>query len=255
MKGVFKSLKRHIGITFVILCNSTVFAGNSDIALRGEEIKQISQDIAKNYFYISQKIQISSAKKALGRDIALVDRSIKELKVALKSEDEKRIMEFMQFSIEEIKQVAFQEYNTENGGLILDYSETLLEGADTLANHNKNKTETMLDTLEEMDFLIERASKYYIAFRAGYKDAVNIEQAKSAVEEFDTLLKKIEKHDYPDTIKKGPLAMLQKYWPMAKSFYMGIEKNELPTIVFITTKHMKHAIDKIIKYHEKGKKG
>ncbi len=242
-------------VLLITMGSSMAFAGNSDIVLRGEEIAQVSQDIAKNYLYISQKIQTASAKKALGRDIALVDRSIKELQISLKSEDEKRILEFMQFSIEEIKQVAFEEYNVENGGLVLDYSETLLEGADTLVNHNKNKTETMLDTLEEMDFLIERASKYYIAFRAGYKDAVNVEQAKSAVEEFDMLLKKIEKHDYPDTIKKGSLLMLQKYWPMAKSFYLGIEKNELPTIVFITTKHMKHAIDKIIKYHEKGKKG
>jgi hypothetical protein len=105
-----------------------------------------------------------------------------------------------------------------------------------------------------MDFLIARASKYYIAFRAGYKDDVNIEQANIAVKKFDSLLKKLEKHPYPDSIKKRSVAMLLKYWPMSKSFYLGIKKNELPTIVFISTKHMKRAIDKIIDYHVKGSK-
>ena len=161
------------------------------------------------------------------------------------------IIEFMFFSVDELKSTMKESFNAENGGLVLDYTETLLEGSESIANHNKGKKPTMLDTVEEMEFLLERASKYYIAFRAGYTDEINIVQATKAVEKFETLLHKVQSHSYPNPLTKGPVKKLSKYWPVSKSFYLGIKKSELPTIVFISTKHMKKALDELVEHHKK----
>jgi len=223
----------------------------TDVLLQAKTIKTISQDLAKNYFYMEQGIQTTSAKKGLKANILALDESIRKLQLGAKEEETKQIIEFMFFSVDELKSTMREALNAENGGLVLDYTETLLEGAENIASHNKGKTESMLDIVEEMKFLIERASKYYIVFRAGYTDEINIRQAKSAVEKFDTLLKKVQAHTYPGPITSGPVKKLTKYWPVSKKFYLGIKKSELPTIVFISTKHMKKALDKLIVHHKK----
>jgi len=239
-----------IGAAFLVLGSANLYA-KEDVLLHAETIKTISQDLAKNYFYIQQGIQASSAKSGLKQDMLSLDNTIRKLQTSAKDPQTKQIVEFMFFSVDELKLIMKEKFNAENGGLILDYTETLLEGSETIHKHNKHKTETMLDTVEEMEFLLERASKYYIAFRAGYTDEINVQQAKLAVEKFDTLLKKVQSYTYPGPITNGPVKKLSKYWPVSKSFYLGIKKSELPTIVFISTKHMKSALDKLITYHKK----
>jgi len=226
----------------------------SNILTDAETIKTLSQDIAKNYFYIAKDIQVSSAKKALKKDVLVLDDTIKDLQEKAKDPNTQRVVEFMFFSVDELKSALKEEYNTENGGLVLDYTETLLEGSQSIINHNKGKDLTLLDQLEEMEFLIERASKYYIAFAAGYTDDSNLKQARLAVEKFDNLLAKINQKNVPTNVKKTALKKLNKYWPVSKDFYLGVKQNELPTIVFISTKHMMHSLEKLIKYAEKNNK-
>jgi len=225
---------------------------NKDVLFNAERITTISQELAKNYFYIQQGIQVSSAKKILKEDMLALDEAIKKVKKNSKDEETKSIVDFMLFSVDELKSTIKETANEENGALLLDYTETLLEGSETIAKHNKGKTESMLDVVEEMEFLLERASKYYIAFRAGYTDAVNVTQGKLAVEKFERLLEKVKAYTfYSEAIVNGPVKKLSKYWPVSKNFYLGIKQNDLPTIVFISTKHMKTALEELITYHKK----
>jgi len=216
-----------------------------------ETIKTLSQDIAKNYFYIAKDIQVSSAKQGLKKDIIILDDTLKKLQNTSSDKSTQRVVEFMLFSVDELKSTLKEEYNVENGGMVLDYTETLLEGSESIIKHHKGKDVSILDELEEMEFLLERASKYYIAFAAGYTDDSNLRQAKLAVAKFDTLLNKINNENFPLDIKNGPLKKLNKYWPVSKDFYLGLKQNELPTIVFISTKHMMKSLEKMIAYEEK----
>jgi len=237
-----------------ILCSSgMVYGATNPIVVDAERVKTLSQDIAKNYFYITQGIQISSAKKGLKEDILKLDETLNRLKEQSKGTPSERIVEFMFFSVDELKSTLKEEYNAENGGLVLDYTETLLEGSESISSHNKGKEESLLDTLEEMEFLLERASKYYIAFKAGYTDDSNLKQARMAIEAFDKLLKKLNEANLPEELKSGPLKKLNRYWPASKEFYLGVKQNELPTIVFISTKHMMKSLEKLISYEKKQK--
>jgi len=241
----------------MLMGSSTLFAKNekgtlntNTVLTHAETIKSISQDFAKNYFYVQQGIQVAPAKKGLKKNMLALDDSIRSLQLAADKDSGNAVVEFMFFSIDELKMTLKESFSAENGGLVLDYTETLLEGSENIIAANKTSTATMLNVVEEMEFLIERASKYYIAFRAGYTDEVNIQQAKYAVKKFEILLKKVMAHKYPESIKKGPIKKLAKYWPVSKNFYLGIKKSDLPTIVFISTKHMKSALDKLVEYHK-----
>jgi len=248
--------KKALVVASGLVLSSGLYAqeAKNSALIYAETIKTLSQDIAKNYFYVAKDIQVSSAKKGLKKDIIVLDDTLKKLQASSKDKTTQRVVEFMLFSVDELKSTLKDEYNAENGGMVLDYTETLLEGSESIINHHKGKDTTVLDELEEMEFLLERASKYYIAFAAGYTDDSNLKQAKLAVEKFDTLLNKINNANFPANIKNGPLKKLNKYWPVSKDFYLGLKQNELPTIVFISTKHMMKSLEKMIAYEEKKQK-
>jgi len=225
------------------------------IISNAEKIKIISQSLAKNYFYIHQGIQVSSAKRGLRNDIANMDKSITQIQSLATTQDAKDLIEFAFFSSQELKEVLKEPYTPENGGLVLDYTESLLESSDTILKYNLPKKidedTKMLLMVVDMKYLLARAAKYYIAFSAGFTDAVNVSAANIAVDEFGTLLKKIEAYQYPENISKKVITKLSRYWPSSKSFYRGIKKSELPTIIFISTKHMDRSINRLIDYHQK----
>ena len=244
-------------LLFVIFGFTQLEAENRSniIVENAEKLKIISQSLAKNYFYIHQGIQISSAKKGLKSDIANMDKSISLIQSKVTSQDMKDLIEFAFFSSEELKEILKESYNPENGGLVLDYTESLLESSDTILKYNlpKNPDEhtKMLLVVIDMKYLLTRAAKYYIAFSAGFTDSVNVSAANTSVDEFGVLLKKVGEYKYPNSISKKVVRKLLRYWPSSKSFYRGIKKSELPTIIFISTKHMDRSINKLIDYHQK----
>jgi len=245
--------KYGLGILLTVVLAGTSLSAKEAVANPlndAEKLRTLSQDIAKDYFYVEQGIQASSAKAGIKNDLLVLGTTIDKLKKEVKDPEAKRVVEFMSFSQEELQDTIKEGYSAENGGLVLDYTETLLEGSENIINQDKSKVESMEDVINEMEFLLERASKYYIAFRAGYTDDSNVIQAQNAVKQFDILLKRVQEYKYPDEIKNGPVKKLLKYWPVSKDFYLGIKKSDLPTIVFISTKHMKSALDKLAKYHQ-----
>ncbi len=253
MRTVVGKKLLYTGIACLVLGGSSLFAKSAshEALVYAESIKTLSQELAKNYFYVEEGIQVASAKKGLKKGMLALDEKIQKLQIALKDPNDKKVVTFMLFSMDELKDIMKEKFNAENGGLVLDYTETLLEGSASVAKHNKGKTDSMLDIVEEMEFLLERASKYYIAFRAGYTDDINIVQAANAVKNFEKLLKKVQGHSYADAKAVKAVKKLTKYWPASKSFYLGIKESELPTIVFISTKHMKKALDVLVVHHEK----
>lgn len=228
---------------------------NNKIIENAQKIKIISQSLAKNYFYINQGIQISSAKRELKRNILTMEKSIKAIENVASDQQTKDLIGFALFSSEELLEIMKEPYSEENGGLVLDYTESLLESSDTILKYKMpkepNENVKMLFTVADMKFLLARAAKYYIAFSAGFTDAVNITQANIAVDKFGKLLEKVQNYNYPANISKRVIRKLARYWPSSKSFYRGIKKSELPTIIFISTKHMDRSISKLISYHQK----
>jgi len=241
-------------LALTLMSGSTAQAAENDplkTLIAAEEIEITSQALAKDYFYIQQHIRDEQARKDLNMNLQKLESAIALLEKKA-GEDQQAVIEYLRFALDEIRGILSEKYSKENGALILDYSETLLEGSETLLKGAKTrgtKKQAMVTTLEHMDFLLERLSKYYIAFRAGFRDHTAVQQARKAVADFDSRIGKIKAYNYPPTQQTAQRKLL-KYWPIARKFYLGLEKNDLPLIVFVSTDYLDKAIATLLDYHE-----
>ncbi|MCK5783271.1 MAG: hypothetical protein KAH06_02410 [Desulfobacterales bacterium] len=219
-------------------------------------IAYVSQKITKAYFYLNLGIRVANARKDLKNGVATLDHDIKALNETALDEEGKNVLMFISFTRDEMAGVLKQPYSDENGAMMLDFSESLLEGAELIAGKHtfkKDAEEDMLDVVENMEFLLERINKYYISHKAGFKDYNNVVQLENAIKKFETDLKKVNDYHYPADLRDTTVK-LNKFWPIARQFYIGIEKGTLPVIVMASTDNLKKLLNKLIKFHHKTSK-
>ena len=146
-----------------------------------------------------------------------------------------------------------KKYSKDRGALVLDFSESLLEGASLLAQRNINEedlNQANLSKVKRMAFLLERIGKYYIAFKTGYSDFNNLVQQRKAIEDFDLALAQLSVHPIYMNEHKNTLAQLNKFWPIARKFYNSIEvDNNTPRLVFTSTTHLEDMLKRIERHH------
>lgn len=218
-----------------------------------ENIKDVSQEITKAYFYKYLEIRIVQAKRDIKEGLLRLDHAIKTLSKNVTDDEEQGVLTFVEYARDEMKATLKQPYSEENGALMLDFSESLLEGATLIGENHFNKSnaeEAELLTVKRMEFLLERISKYYIAHKAGFKDYNNVVQLERAIKEFESNLKKLNTYNYPVSLQPNT-EKINKFWPIAKGFYLGIEKGALPIIVMSSTNNLERALHGLQEYHLK----
>jgi predicted amino acid-binding ACT domain protein len=218
-----------------------------------ENIKDVSQEITKAYFYKHLEIRIVQAKRDIEEGLLRLDSAIKTLSKNVTDDEEQGVLAFVEYARDEMKVTLQQPYAEENGALMLDFSESLLEGATLIGEKHftKGNAEAAgLLVVKRMEFLLERISKYYIAHKAGFKDYNNVVQLEQAVKEFEINLKKLNGYNYPVALQANT-EKINKFWPIAKGFYLGIEKGALPIIVMSSTNNLERALHGLQAYHLK----
>ena len=217
-----------------------------------ENVQIASQQIAKAYFYVALNTRPERAAEDLKAGLASLDRDISILTDGVEDPSLRNLILFISFNRDELHETLAKPFSNENGAVILDFSESLLEGAEAIARTytDPNDTEeSMLLVVEKMDFLLERMSKYYIAFQAGFRDENNVRQIVAAAAQFDTLLPTISAYSgYPEDLKTR-VRKLNKYWPIAKGFYLDVKNSSLPETVFISSDYMESTVRRLEKYH------
>ncbi|NEW59708.1 hypothetical protein GSY74_00285 [Sulfurovum sp. bin170] len=139
------------------------------------------------------------------------------------------------------------------GRLILKYSEVLLEGAKSIAKGHKykfSKEEKMLMTSKEIQYLIERAIKYYMAFQVGLDSHSNYEQMKKAIVDIDNNIKEIEVYRYPYELEKK-LRKVNRVWRINRFFLNRVNDSSIPHLLLGSTEYIKILLKDIEQYHKK----
>jgi len=108
----------------------------------------------------------------------------------------------------------------------------------------------MMINAKKMSYLIERITKYYMAIQAGFNDHNNIHQLKLSIELFDKDLLELSKYNYEGESDKV-LADIKHYWPIAKNFYLSVEKRKLTNITYISAQYLESSIAKLEYFHSK----
>ena len=215
--------------------------------------RMLSQRMAKDYFYVGKKINRSNAQRQLKKSLADFKKTQELLNDSIKDEEIKNMVAFVNLSLDEFIATSSESYNVDNGMIILDLSESMLEGSDYIVQaltkgKPSNKT---IDIAGKQRMLSQRIGKYYIAYQAGIKDDNTITQMKDTVKEFGENLNKLltNKNNTPEIQKE--LEKVNRMWKIVYKFYLNIEKGGLPIIVFSTTDDITSKMNKVVNMYVK----
>jgi len=222
------------------------------IDIAGEQ-RMLSQRIAKDYLYVGKNIATSKADKQLKESLNEFFKIHNELIMLITDSEIKNLLDFVTLSSNELKETANKDFTLDNAHLILDLTESMLEGnqyiVDSLKETHKIKESDILEKAAKQRMLSQRIAKYYIAYQSGIKDENTIKSMKNTVKEFSKNLKVLlNNKDNGSKIDKK-LKKIDKLWKIVHKFYNNIKKGGLPLIVFNTTDNITKKMDEITKLY------
>ncbi|WP_294951286.1 type IV pili methyl-accepting chemotaxis transducer N-terminal domain-containing protein [Sulfurovum sp.] len=211
--------------------------------------RMLSQRIAKDYLYAGEKIAVSKAQKQLAASLKSMVATHKTLVNSINDPEIKNLLAFVELSMEDFKSTANEPFNLDNAQLIIDLSESMLEGSQYVVNSLKKKANlkesALVGKAGRQRMLAQRIAKYYIAYQAGIRDKNTVDQMKEAVKEFSDAHKALMNNpsNTPEINRK--LNKINRLWKIVYKFYLNIEKGGLPLIVFNTTDDITNKMNQI----------
>ena len=215
--------------------------------------RMLSQRIAKDYIYRGNNIAKTKANKQLEESMNRFLLAHKKLQSSVQDTEIKNLLSFVELSFSDLEDILANKFTMDNAQLILDLSESMLEGSqytfDSLKKSFKMKESNLLDRVTEERMLSQRIAKYYISYQTGIKDKNTVDMMKQTVQQFsdnlDILMK--NKSNTPQIDKK--LKDINKLWKIVHKFYNNIEKGGLPLIVFNSTDKITKKMDEVTKMY------
>lgn len=250
-------MKRILYILFTIfLFTISMFASSrSDVKIieATENIRYLGQKISKDYLYLYYNPKKFELKEELTKDIEMLELSIRDIGMSTINADSKNILDFLTYNKNEIKELLTKGVNKETSILILDYSESFLEGANSIASvhiYAFSDEEKMLMSMKELEYLLERVSKYYIASNLNLDKVNNFDHMIEAILRIDSILKEVNLYAYPLELEKESKEM-NMIWKTHREFLYKSDKLFLPNLLESSTKNLEKIIQNIALYHKK----
>ena len=243
---------------FLFLFGSSLFSeaatrGDVKVIEASENIRYLSQKIVKDYLFYYQHPEQTETQKRLKKELGQLSADLRIIATTTKDADTKDILEFLAYSKDQIEQIFSEKVDKEKAALMLDYSETLLEGADSIAlahKYNFSKEEKMLMVTKRIEYLLERISKYYMAVHAGFDNATNKEQMKNAMNALEESLLEISLYEYPEKIQDIQMN-LDRSWSANRVFFERSDKLFIPKLMFISVAYLEDFVSELALYHSK----
>jgi len=247
-----------IFLSLLLLSNMLVAIENSAtnisklIDIAGKQ-RMLSQRIAKDYLYVGKRVATSKAKKQLTLSLAEFLKIHNELGSLITDPEIHNLLDFVSLSLDDLKSVSSKKFNLDNAQLILDLSESMLEGnqyiVDSLKEKYKIKNFDLLEKTAKQRMLSQRIAKYYIAYQSGIKDENTVNSMKETVKQFSKNLNLLLKNKKNMLKLNNKLKEIEKLWKIVHKFYNNIEKGGLPLIVFNTTDKITKKMDEVTKIY------
>ncbi len=227
--------------------------GDIKVIEASENIRYLSQKMVKDYLFFYKNPEKTGLKKSLDQTLDQLNDDFRIIATTTKDGDTKDILEFLAYSKDQIEQIFNEKADTERAALMLDYSETLLEGADSIASAHKydfSDEEKMLMVTKEMEYLLERVTKYYMAIHVGFNNATNKEQMQEAIAKLEENIAEINNYTYPAEFQETQLKMNES-WKANKSFFDQSDTLFIPKLMFASVEYMEDVVVQIALHHSK----
>jgi hypothetical protein len=219
-----------------------------------ESIRFLSQRITKNYLYLyanpRKKDEIG---REIRRELDELVKNIRTISISTSDEDTRNVLEFLIYSKDQIEELIRTKPDQEKAALMLDYSETLLEGANSIArahNYEFTESEKMLMKGKKIEYLLERSAKYYMALGVGLGTEINRRQMNRALEMLEENVKDFESYNYPNQMKREQ-QRLRASWDVTRSLFQRLEKMFVSNLLVLADSEMETITQAFILYHRK----
>lgn len=238
-----------ISTTFMINASTR---SNVKIIEASENIRYLSQKIAKEYLYLYYNPNKINLKVNISENMKNLKRNIQQIEVNTQNDDSKNIINFLIYTNEEIETLLNQKISKDKSILILDYSETFVEAVNSIQSlhqYDFSNEEKMIMNLKELEYLLERVNKYYIASILNLNKTTNEKHLKNALTRVEKILEIIKKYTYPKKIQKYKIKTLD-FWETNKNFLNIDNKISMPNMLLLFTKNFENSIKKLELYHK-----
>jgi len=249
-----------ISIIFLALLTQGAWAAKSTaelINIAGMQ-RMLSQKIAKAYFFYGKGVRPSKTKKQLLDSIKLFNKNHQIIQSNVSDNNVQDMLMFIEMSKDELLPLAKQPFNKDNGSLMLDYSETLLEGSNDIVKRieatTKSKTDKIVNLAGRQRMLTQRIAKFYIAYQSGFKDINTANQLKQSVKEFEDAHIILINNKTNTTQISNELNKVAKLWNIVSKFYKEVERGGLPVIVLSSTDKIMTSMNNVTGMYVKLKK-
>ncbi len=237
----------------VISSSEASTRSNVKIIEASENIRYLSQKIAKEYLYLYYNPNKINLRNKMTENMKNLKKNIQQIAINTQNDESKNILNFLTYTNEEIQILLNEETSNDKSILILDYSETFVEAANSIQSLHQyefSDEEKMLMHLKELEYLLERVNKYYIASILDLNKISNKQHMKNALKKVENILKIIKKYPYPKETKKERSKILN-YWKSNKKFLNISTDVSLPNLLLLFTKNFEDSINKLELYHKR----
>jgi len=241
-------------IIFLGITNTLEASTRSNVKIieASENIRYLSQKIAKEYLYLYYNPNKINFKSKLKENMKNLENNIQQIAINTQSDDSKNILNFLTYTNEDIQILLSKIPSNDKSILLLDYSETFVEAANSIQSLHQYKfsnEEKMLMHLKELEYLLERVNKYYIASILNLNKISNKQHMKNALIKVEKILHIIKKYPYPIKIKQERSKIIN-YWKSNKKFLKISKDLSLPNLLLLFTENFEESIKKLELYHK-----
>jgi len=247
-----KSFYLIILFSLIPLILSASTRSDVNIIESSENIRYLSQKITKEYLYLYHNPKKINLKNKLLENMKKLEENIHAIKINTQSDESKNILNFLSYNNEEIKVLLEGKITRDNSILMLDYSETFVEAANSiqyLHQYDFSSEEKMLMKLKELEYLFERVNKYYVASVLELNKTSNLQYMNLAIEKIEAILKELKNYYYPRRVKKERTKILT-HWKTNKKFLQRSQTLFIPNLLLLFTKELRSHILKLELYHK-----
>ncbi len=144
-----------------------------------EDIKYLSQKIANDYLYLYHDPKKSALKEELNRSIKKLEENFRFIAKNSNNADTKNILDFLSYSKDQMKETISSDISKENVSSMLDFSDTMLEGAGSILEVQKHNR-------SESKFHLLMISKLYMAINLDFDKTNNMQELKKEIKLFNS---------------------------------------------------------------------
>lgn len=250
---------RRLVSLFAFLLGTTLYipaATLNDVRIleASENIKYLTQNITKNYFYLYTHSNKKHLKMTIQDAIKKLEKNIRTIANTTKAEKTKELLDFFSYEKERIKILLEKKPNMVRASEFLDFSQSLTEGAQNIVNaidRDYSFEDKMFLRSKHIRYLIERLAKYYMILGSNFDTKTIERDMEITIIETEKNLGIIQQYAYPKRLNVQK-ASLAKLWDIGKLYYTTTNQIKIPTLMLLATEGLQNIMTQIAIHHSKG---